>query len=576
MSLQPALIERVEAWIEADPNRMDRDELRTMLASEEEIPGSFAEELADRFDGRLAFGTAGLRAAIGAGPNRMNDAVVMQTTAGLADVLEAQVAGARERGVVVGHDARIRSPQFAAAVTAVLTARGFTVYAWDRATPTPITPFLITRLGAAAGVQVTASHNPPQDNGYKAYWEHAAQIIPPVDAEIAAAIQVVAAAGPARYIPTFDADDPAAEKMTRRLGASELDEYRQAVIAANPAPPPAPQAAALRVVYTAMHGVGQAVLLDVLNAAGFTQVTPVAEQGEPDGAFPTVAFPNPEEPGALDLAMANAAEVDADLIIANDPDADRLAVALPPTEPGGAWQTLTGNDVGALLGDFVLAHTDEPHPLVVASVVSSELLGRIAQHRGARFAQCLTGFKWVMAEARRIEAEGPERFVFGFEEALGYCVGRQVADKDGISAALALLSLAAGLKAQGRSLADALATLDERHGAWVTAQTVRRFSGGDAAERMAAVMDRVRAATPPEVGGLPLTGAVDFLERSPASNLLDLRYGDSLRVLVRPSGTEPKVKIYFEWRDPAGRQAGRRRLAELQQAWDRVDPASGG
>ena len=398
-------------------------------------------------------------------------------------------------------------------------------------------------------------------------------IIPPVDRDIAAAIDAVAAAGPARYIPTLDDDDPAAAKLTEVLGDDALATYRQAVLAANPAPPTPAAAAALKVVYSAMHGVGQATMLEVLGGAGFTQVTPVAAQGEPDGAFPTVAFPNPEEPGALDLAMAAAAEVGADLIVANDPDADRLAVALPPAQAGGAWQMLTGNDVGALLGDFVLAHTSEPHPLVVASVVSSELLGRIAAHRGARFAQCLTGFKWVMAEARAIEATGEDRFVFGFEEALGYCVGRDVADKDGISAALALLSLAARLKTDGRDLAGALADLDARHGAWVTAQTVRRVSGGDADERMAEVMDRVRAAPPEQVDGLPLTGVEDFLQRSPATNLLDLRYGEALRVLVRPSGTEPKVKIYFEWRDTA-RAAGRLRLAQLQSAWDAVDPGS--
>ena len=446
MSLDPALLERIERWIDEDPNRRDRDELRAMLAAEEDNPGMHVDELADRFDGRLAFGTAGLRAPIGAGPNRMNDAVVIQTTAGLADVLQAQVDRAQERGVVVGHDARRRSRSFAEAATSVLTARGFRVHAWDRATPTPLTPFVMRRLDAAAGVQVTASHNPPRDNGYKAYWDHTAQIIPPVDSDIAGAIESVATQGPARYVPTLAPDEEGAVRLTDTLGDEAIADYRRAVLASTPALPDPAEAGALKVVYTAMHGVGQAVLMDVLAAAGFTQVTPVAAQGEPDGSFPTVAFPNPEEPGALDLAQRTAAEVGADLIIANDPDADRLAVAVPSKEADGGWQMLTGNDVGALLGDFVLAHTEEAHPLVIASVVSSELLGRIAEHRGARFSQCLTGFKWVMAEARRIEAEGADRFVFGFEEALGYCIGRDVADKDGISAALALLSLAAGLK----------------------------------------------------------------------------------------------------------------------------------
>ena len=573
MSLDPALLGRIQRWIEEDPNRRDRDELRMMLEVNREQPPTYGEELTDRFCSRLAFGTAGLRAAIGAGPNRMNDAVVIQTTAGLADILVQRVEDARNRGVVVGHDARSRSREFALAVTAVLTARGFKVYLWDRPTPTPTTPFMLQRLHAAAGIQITASHNPPADNGYKAYWDHAAQIIPPTDLDIAAAIDAIAEAGPARHIPTFDADDPRAERLTTVLGDAALGEYRAAISSSIPAPATAAEAAELKVVYTAMHGVGQAVILDVLQAAGFSQVVPVPEQGEPDGAFPTVAFPNPEEPGALDLAKSLAQRIGADLIIANDPDADRLAVAIPAADAQGGWRMLTGNDVGGLLGDFVLTHTGEDHPLVVASVVSSELLGRIAAHHGARFEQCLTGFKWVMEKARTLEAHGPERFVFGFEEALGYCVGNDVADKDGISAALALCSLAARLKTRGQTLLDGLTALDDLHGAWVTAQTVRRFAGRDAGERMAQVMDTVRANPPQRVADLDLSSVEDFLDREPAANLLDLRYGDDLRVLVRPSGTEPKVKVYFEWRGAEGRTRAQERLTKLQAAWDRVDPA---
>jgi phosphomannomutase len=563
---------RVADWIAGDPCAQDRAELEGLVRA-----GSEAQ-LRERFGGRLGFGTAGLRGPMGAGPARMNAAVVRQTTLGLACWLESQFPDAHASGVVVGFDGRHRSRELAGEVTSVLLARGFKVYAWDVLTPTPTTPWLLRARGACAGVQVTASHNPPADNGYKVYWDHGAQIIPPHDAGIARAIEE-AARGPASAIPTLEPSEAYARFCA--VGEAELAAYRAEVLEACPAATGEP--CALPIVYTAMHGVGQATVSAVLAEAGFGRVFPVAEQGEPDGDFPTVEFPNPEEAGALDLAFAEADRRGAALIIANDPDADRLGVAVP-RRGGAGWRSLTGNELGSLLGDYVLSRASLEAPVVVASIVSSEQLGAIAAHRGARFSQSLTGFKWIMAEARALEAGGAGRFAFGYEEALGYCVGGLVADKDGVSAALALCCLARDLAVAGRDLEDALDELADRHGAFVTAPVVERFVGSEAPQRMAAVMARMRASPPSALLDLPLwrfddhaagrrlEGGVEGPLEGPKAELLCLRYGaragpGALRVLVRPSGTEPKVKAYLEWRGDAGRAAAQARLEALVGAF---------
>jgi phosphomannomutase len=569
--MDETLFERAKGWMAGDPDADDRAEMAALIEA-----GDVAQ-LRARLGGRLSFGTAGLRGPIGAGSARMGTAVVRQTTAGLAAWLERTVEGAKERGVVVGYDGRHRSAAFAADVAGVLLARGYLVHAWDRCTPTPTNPWLLRARGAAAGVQVTASHNPPQDNGYKVYWEHGAQIIPPDDEGIAACIEE-AAERPAKEIPVTPLAEAPAGRL-RAAGAAELDAYADAVLATTPRA--AGPAHPMRIVYTALHGVGQELLLKVLAAGGFPDVLPVETQGTPDGDFPTVAFPNPEEPGALDLAYAKAAEVGADLILANDPDADRLSVAIPA--PAG-WRQLRGDEVGVLLGDHCLGLSTHDNPLAIVSIVSSEMLGRIAAHHGARFAQCLTGFKWILAEARRLAADG-HRFVYGYEEALGYCVSDLVPDKDGISAALAVCGLASGLAARGRTLADRLQELYAIHGTFVTGQVVRRFSGARPTEEMAQAMAAVRQAPPATIDGEPLWRIDDHLLGvrrdgaetrdldGPSADLICLRYGapgagPGLRILVRPSGTEPKVKAYFEWQARTGEDVARERLTALMAAWE--------
>ncbi len=577
--MDDALKARVERWLAGDPDARDRQELEALLATGDEA------ELAARFSGRLEFGTAGLRGALGAGENRMNTAVVRQTTAGLAAWIEEQIPGAAGRGVVVGFDARHRSAELAADVAGVLLARGFVVHAWDRCTPTPTNPWLVRDRGAAAGVQVTASHNPPEDSGYKVFWHHGAQIVPPHDRGIAGRIEEVAE-GPASAIEVCPPEDAGAG-LWRPVGEAELSAYQDAVLAETPHLPEGPRT--LRIVYTALHGVGQQSALAVLGAAGFEDLYPVAEQAEPDGDFPTVHHPNPEHHDALVLCRRLAAEVGADLVVANDPDADRLAVLVPD---GEGYRVLTGNEVGVLLGEFCLRHAQEERPFVAATIVSSRLLSHVAAELGARCVETLTGFKWIMEAARRIEAGGGgERFVYGYEEAIGYTVGRLVPDKDGISAVLAVCCLAQELAHEGRTLLDALDDLYGRHGAWLTGQALRLFSGPMAARDMESAMVAVRAGPPEQLDGLPLLWMDDYLHgtsrvgeevtplKGPRANLVCLGYarpGDDaqLRVLVRPSGTEPKVKVYFEWHDPRGLDAASRRLEAFMAAWAREDPTT--
>ena len=528
---------QVESWLQGDPDPVDRAELQRALdASDEEL-------LKQRFSGRLSFGTAGLRGPIGAGPCAMNTAVIRQTCHGLADVL---IAAQRDlsRGVVIGYDARYRSDQFAQESAAVLRARGVAVYLWDQPGPTPATSFWVRQLGALAGIQVTASHNPPQDNGFKVYWDHAAQIIPPVDSEIAEAIDRHAV-GKAADLAVLDAR--AAGPALSFLGSVELAKYWKAVGEQTPrvSSPKTP----LRIVYTAMHGVGGESVVTVLEEAGF-EVHPVAEQHAPDASFPTVAFPNPEEDGAMDLALALAESVDADLVLANDPDADRLAVALP-SDPG--FELLNGNEIGLLLGDHCLQAYEGSPAIFAASIVSSQALRAWVEAQGHTYASALTGFKWIMAERRR---RPNQNFIFGYEEALGYCIGETVADKDGVSAALAFAHGARWLKERGKDLRTRLDEIYQQIGFFVSDQWVQRFSGAHAAADMERAVDQARRHAPQEINGLTLVERYDFNEGAPwepslSANLIALTYGtdaQGLRVLIRPSGTEPKVKTYFEYR----------------------------
>ncbi len=537
------LLAAARAWAAEDPDEADREEIERLLAD----PGEAARaDLEDRFAGRLRFGTAGLRGPVGAGPNRMNRAVVRQTTAALARWLDEHRPEARRAGVVVGCDARHRSLELADEATAVLAGHEIPVHRLPDRRPTPLLAFAVRHLGAAAGVMITASHNPPQDNGYKLYLGDGAQIVPPVDAEIEALIERV---GPLSEVRTARPSSP----LVVSHGEEVAEAYLRAAVAAVPAglEPARP----LSVVYTAMHGVAGDLFGDSLRVAGYPAPVVVAAQAAPDPDFPTVAFPNPEEPGALDLAFAEARHTGADLVFANDPDGDRLAVAVPDAAVPQGWRRLTGDEVGVALGAYVLGRLRAgwrppgdlgARPLVAASVVSSSMLEKVAASSGVPFVATLTGFKWIV---RAVDAVPGSRLAFGYEEALGYVVGDAVRDKDGIVAGLAFLAMAGDLRARGTTVAGYLAELMRRHGVHRTAQ--HSVATRDPGERMA----RLRARPPGEIAGLPVVRALDLargtpwqegLPALPPADVLAFWLGTGARVLVRPSGTEPKLKSYVE------------------------------
>jgi phosphomannomutase len=543
------LVRTARSWRDEDPDAGDRAEVDALLAAVEAGPGPAASEaldgLRERFGAGLSFGTAGLRGAMGAGPNRMNRAVAIRATAGLAAHLRA--TGHAGEPVIVGFDARHRSARMAADAAAVLAGAGFTVHLGERPLPTPVVAFGILHLGCAAGVVVTASHNPPQDNGYKVYLDDGAQIVPPSDAEIAARI---AAVGPLAGVPLAPADDPRIGRVGDDLVEAYLTGAVATAVRSGPAVGPAVGSAVrqaragLRVVYTPMHGVGRDVLVAAFERAGFAAPAVVPEQAEPDPEFPTVAFPNPEEPGALDLALALADRMEADLLLANDPDADRLLVAVPSADRAGGWRVLTGDEIGALLADWLLAGGTGADRLVVNSIVSSSLLARLAEARGVQSASVLTGFKWIA----RAASDRPDlRFVYGFEEAIGSSVGTLVRDKDGITAALAVADLAAHEQVAGRTLLDRLDDLARELGAYVTRQRSVRIEGLDGQARMREVVDALAAAPPATLAGRPVTDVEDLRlgKVLPPTDGVRL-HGDGIRLIVRPSGTEPKLKFYAE------------------------------
>ncbi|MET7618204.1 phospho-sugar mutase [Streptomyces sp. NPDC005408] len=512
-TVQQDLIARASAWMAEDPDSETRDELGKLIEARD------LDELAARFGGTLQFGTAGLRGELGAGPMRMNRAVVIRAAAGLAAYLRAKGQG--DGLVVVGYDARYKSADFARDTAAVMVGAGLRAAVLPRPLPTPVLAFAIRQLGAVAGVEVTASHNPPRDNGYKVYLGDGSQIVPPADAEIAAEIAAVASLS----------DVPRADDGWDTLGDEVLDAYlarTDEVLTAG-----SPRTA--RVVYTAMHGVGKDVLTAAFARAGFPAPVLVQEQAEPDPAFPTVAFPNPEEPGAMDLAFETARRVRPDIVIANDPDADRCAVAVPD---GGDWKMLRGDEVGALLAEH-LVHKGA-RGTFAESIVSSSLLGRIADAAGLPYKETLTGFKWIA----RVEG-----LRYGYEEALGYCVDPEgVRDKDGITAALLVAELASELKEQGRTLTDLLDDLAVAHGLHGTDQLAVRVED---LSIIADAMHRLREQPPTVLAGLRIVSAEDLNKGTDKLPPTDgLRYyldGEfKARVIVRPSGTEPKLKCYLE------------------------------
>jgi phosphomannomutase len=535
-------------WLAVDPDPDTRAELESVLTAGDDAG------LADRFGERLRFGTAGLRGVIGAGPNRMNRVVVRQAAAGLTDTLPADAT------VVIGFDARHKSDVFASDTAAIVAARGRRAVLLPGPLPTPVLAFAVRHLRADAGVMVTASHNPRADNGYKVYLRDGAQLVPPHDAEIEHAI--VAAGLPARELPAPTGTGQVVHHADDIVGRY-LDTVMDGAM-------PDPYLAELKIVYTPLHGVGRDVLLRALVRIGCAP-TVVPSQAEPDPDFPTVAFPNPEEPGAMDAALAIARQIGADIVIANDPDADRLAVAVPSH---GHWRQLTGDEVGGLLGEHILRRGYGDDRLVVTTVVSSSLLGKIARAHGARYAETLTGFKWVVRPA----IDDPTvRFVFGYEEALGYAVNDVVRDKDGITAAVEVLRLVAGLRRDGRNVDSLSEELAARYGRHLTAQASVRFDGGGALERMSAFMAKLRAAPPTTIGRRQVVAVTDYIEGTGGlapSDILRLELDDHARVMLRPSGTEPKLKVYVEVVVDAADRFGPELLAEVVRDARRLTEAT--
>ncbi len=536
-ALDPRVRDRIDSWLEWDPAPAERDELARLVAA------GAHDELADRFAGDLAFGTAGIRAPMGAGSNRMNRAAVRRVAAGLA---RSTGAGAR---VVVGHDARHRSPEFATEVAAVLAAGGIEVHRLADPCPTPLVAFAVDHLAAAAGVMVTASHNPPADNGLKIYGADGAQLGPPEDALLLGA---VAEATP----PVPPAGSAAAVQM---VGPDLVDAYVAAAVASCPDGP-----RDVRVAYSALHGVGAPLVGAALEAAGFEPPVMVEDECRPDPDFGGLAFPNPEETAAMAASLARARTALADVALATDPDADRLGVAVPTRD--GEWRQLTGDEVGALLADHLLERGAGPDRLVVTTFVSSPLVGALARSVGVHHVETLTGFKWIVRPAL---AHPEWRWVLGYEEALGYAVSSAVRDKDGITAALAVAALVAALRAGGTSVEERLDDLALRHGLHLSRTWSRRDDTAGGGARLRAGYEALCRRPPDELAGRAVTAVVDHRDRVgplPPTDALRLELGEDLAVILRPSGTEPKVKAYMHRRvdvsEPALLAAARRRVGD--------------
>ncbi|MGN8025059.1 phospho-sugar mutase [Microbacterium sp. 22242] len=541
---EAARLAQARAWLRQDPDPETRDELAGIITRASSGDEAAMADLDDRFGSRLAFGTAGLRGELAAGSNRMNRVLVAQAAAGFAAYLTEKAGPDAPPAVVIGYDGRKNSRKFATDSAEIFAGAGLRAILLPRLLPTPVLAFAVRHLGADAGVMVTASHNPPNDNGYKVYLggaDQGSQIVSPADAEIAAHIERVAERGDAGGVPRSSAYETAGEDV--------VDAYVAATAAVAPAPV---GTAGLRWVYTAMHGVGWETFARILGEAGYPAPWTVGEQRDPDPTFRTVSFPNPEEPGAMDLAFAKARMLGAELVIANDPDADRLAVGIPDPAAEGGWRRLTGNEVGLLLGwRAARAATADgpaaPGTSLACSLVSSPALAAVAERYGLDFHETLTGFKWIS------RAPG---IAFGYEEALGYLVNPEtVRDKDGISAAIALLGLAAEARGRDATIADLLDELAAEIGFHASGQVSIRVEDIAVIGR---IMAALRQDPPVAFGETAVVGAEDLLTTggdAPAGDVLRYRLADGSRVIVRPSGTEPKLKVYIDARAESAEDA---------------------
>ncbi len=542
MDLQTAR-QHADAWLAEDLDPATADELRHLIAEADRGDVTAGKELVERFDGQLEFGTAGLRGVIGAGPQRMNRVLVRKVTAGLGAYLAANVHDAATRGVVIGHDARRNSRVFAEDTARVLGGMGITVYLAHRPWPTPTTAWAVVDRHACGGVMVTASHNPPAYNGYKVYWGNGAQIIPPHDTGIAAAIAKV---GRSDQLPMPELDVLRAAGTVIDLDEELHDAYIGAVCELRARPEL--DGRSIAIAYTPLHGVGAASVEPALINAGFPRFRTEPSQRAPDGEFPTVSFPNPEEKGAMDRVLALAKEISADLVLANDPDADRLCVAVPD---GGGFRVLTGDQIGAILADYLLEVGPKDKRMVATTIVSSQLLSYLAKAADADYRETLTGFKWIGNAAMDYEKEHGGRFVMGYEEALGYSVGPLVRDKDGVSASVLFAEIAAWNRVRGRSILEHLDDIYRRVGLFVTEQVSLTRPGADGIAQIKATMVKTRANPPATLGGHAVDKIEDLAHGAnglPPSDVLVYRLAGGRRVIMRPSGTEPKLKSYYEVR----------------------------
>ena len=532
------LVAQARAWVQQDPDPETAAELQAL------IDGSDQAGLAARFDTRIAFGTAGLRGELGAGPARMNRVVVCQTAAGIAKFLETnrQIYENSEGqlSAVIGFDGRTNSDVFAKDTAEIFAAAGISTNLFDQCVPTPVAAFTGKRIGASVTVVVTASHNPPRDNGYKVYLggpTAGSQLVPPQDAEIAKQIDLIAATKTISEIPRSG--------DYSILGSSEISLYidRAKTLISDSAEVIASRAK-IHITHTALHGVGWKVVQPLMSDLGF-RVSPVDLQAEPDGAFPTVAFPNPEEKGAMDLAFATATQLDSALIIANDPDADRLAVAVKVQD---GYQMLTGDEVGILLANELA-----PHVGAIANSIVSADLSALASFHSVRYTQTLTGFKWISKVAD---------LGYGYEEALGYCVDPEYTpDKDGITAALLISELAVNLALEGKNLLDKLAELSETLGHVATGQVSIRVTN---LATIGKIMTALRTEVPARIAGQEVRSE-DYLARTDMMQTDALIFtNESIKIIIRPSGTEPKLKCYLQ-AGASSSNGAKKLLADLQK-----------
>jgi phosphomannomutase len=566
----PTFREAAAAWLAEDPDPKTAAELRELLGKTDDAT---ERELRERFDGQLEFGTAGLRGVLGAGPQRMNRVLVRKVTAGLGAYILAKIPGAASRGVAIGHDSRHNSRVFAEDTARVLAGLGIKSYLAHRPWPTPTAAWAVTAKNAAAGVMVTASHNPPAYNGYKVYWENGAQIIPPHDTGIAAEIAKI---GRSDQLAMPELADARKAGLVVDLDESLHDQYLEKVVALRAQP--ALDGTSLIVAYTPLHGVGAPSVEPAMQRAGFPRIHTEASQREGDPDFPTVAFPNPEEKGAMDRVLELARQSNADVVLANDPDADRLCVAVPHD---GGYRVLTGDQVGALLADYLLEVSPKDKRMVATTIVSSQLLSYLAQQAGADYRETLTGFKWIGNAAIDFERSTGGRFVMGYEEALGYSVGPLVRDKDGVSACVIFAELVAWNRARGRTVLDHLDDIYRRVGLFVTEQVSLTKPGSEGLAEIRAAMTRFRGKPPTDVAGIAIEKIVDLAKGEgglPPSDVLVFKLAGGRRIIMRPCGTEPKLKSYYEVRVPvaagepiaAARTRGLAELAQLRDAHQRM------